>query len=100
MFGLGELALHGGAAVHQHFPSILQQLSSVMSAEESGRVVDQVVGALCRLVVANRGAVPLGEVVPVIMANLPLKEDKEEYQVGARLHPTDVASVNFSGGLL
>ena len=79
MFGLGELALHGGGPVHEHFPLILQHLSSLLSHEECGRVIDQVVGALCRLMVANREIVPVKDVLPVVFRHLPLREDDEEY---------------------
>ncbi len=82
VFGLGELALHGGSSVFEHFPVILQQLSGVMSSgEESGRVLDQVVGALCRLVIANKNLVPVKDVLPVVFRGLPLRADKEEYLI-------------------
>lgn len=81
IFGLGELALHGGDIVHQHYPTIMQNLSNVLSTEESGRVIDQIVAALCRLIIAQKDLVPLKEVFPVVMNHLPLKVDKEEYEI-------------------
>ena len=44
-------------------------------------MIDQIVGAVCRLILANRSLVPLDDVLPVIFKNLPLKEDEEEYEI-------------------
>ena len=81
IFGLGELALHAGPSVVQHYPQLLQTLSGHLSKGDDKRCVDQVVGAVCRLVVANKAAVPLGDVVPVIFQHLPLNEDMQEYDM-------------------
>ncbi len=84
VFGLGELALHAGAAVRQHLPAFLEHLCGLLRrGEEAGRVLDQVVGSLCRLLVADRTALGMApaEIMSVVLANLPLKEDKEEYHV-------------------
>lgn len=81
IFGIGELALYGGECVYPAYPKILQKLSSTLGAEKSPRVIDQVVGAVCRLIIAKAELVPLDEVVPVIFSNLPLKEDDEEYVI-------------------
>jgi len=81
IFGLGELALNGGPGMVQHYPQILQTLSNHLAKGDEARCVDQIVGAVCRLVVANKAAVPLAEVVPVVLQHLPLKEDKEEYHM-------------------
>lgn len=81
IFGIGELALHGGPGMQRHFPAVLQSLSVRLGAETDPRCLDQIVGAVCRLILANKSAVPLAEVVPVVLANLPLKEDLDEYAV-------------------
>ena len=36
---------------------------------------------MCRMIVARADLVPLASVVPVVMAQLPLKEDHEEYPI-------------------
>ena len=79
VFGLGELALHGGQSVHQFFPQILGVLSNQLSQERDPRCIDQIVGAVCRLIIANKQLVPLNDVLPVLFNNLPLREDYEEY---------------------
>ncbi len=81
VFGLGELAFHGGGSVHEHYPLILQNLSSLLSHEECGRVLDQVVGALCRLMVSNHDIVPVKEILSIVFCHLPLREDYDEYLI-------------------
>merc|ERR1712096_602904 len=45
------------------------------------RVVDQIVGAVARAVVANISKVPVEEMVTAVLANLPLKEDMDEHGI-------------------
>ncbi|XP_059088623.1 importin-4-like [Tigriopus californicus] len=78
IFGLGELAFRSGPAMYDKYSTILQTLSNILAVEENVRVVDQILGAVCRLLVTNIDLVPLDEVLPVIFKNLPLKEDVEE----------------------
>uniref|UniRef100_A0A8D0DA90 Importin 4 n=1 Tax=Sander lucioperca TaxID=283035 RepID=A0A8D0DA90_SANLU len=42
------------------------------------RVIDNLCAALCRMIMSNVDAVPLEQVVPALVARLPLKEDLEE----------------------
>ena len=80
IYGIGELALHGGVPVRNHFPAILQLLSSQLANENDPRCLDQIVGAVCRLIIAYKEGVPIDQVMPVVFANLPLREDMEEYE--------------------
>ncbi|XP_053121119.1 importin-4 [Hemicordylus capensis] len=80
VFGLGVLAEHGGEAMHEHYPKLLGLLSNIISQERSNRVADNVCGAVARMVMANPGGVPIGQVFPVLLHALPLKEDFEEYK--------------------
>ncbi|KAK2578828.1 hypothetical protein KPH14_002445 [Odynerus spinipes] len=81
IFGIGELALHGKDAVYSHYPDILQVLSSAIAKESHIGVRDNVVGAIARLIIANYGILPLDQVFPVFVNQLPLKEDFEENKV-------------------
>ena len=81
IYGIGELALHGGEPVRAHFPAILQTLSSQLAAETDPRCLDQIVGAVCRLIIAHKESVPIQQVLPVVFQYLPLREDMEEYEV-------------------
>ncbi|XP_062813347.1 importin-4 [Anolis carolinensis] len=80
VFGLGVLAEHGREPMHEHYPKLLGLLSNLISQEQNSRVADNVCGAVARMVMANPGGVPIGQVFPVLLRGLPLKEDFEEYQ--------------------
>jgi len=81
VYGLGELMLWGGPAMDQHYQTILGRLSQLLQVETAPRVVDQIVGAVARAVVANISKIPVEELVTAILANLPLKEDMDEYDI-------------------
>ena len=44
-------------------------------------MVDQIVGAVARTVVVNITKIPVVELVGAVLANLPLKEDMDEYDM-------------------
>ena len=50
-----------------------------------------------RLIVGDKGSVPLGEVLPVVFANLPLKEDTQEYPVVYRALEAAYQEIKASG---
>jgi len=81
VFGLGELVLHGGDVMHPQFGDILATLSKLLADETAPRVIDQIAGAVCRLIIANKTLVPLDAVVPVVLQQLPMREDMDEYGV-------------------
>jgi len=81
VFGLGEFVLWAGEDAVPHYTNILATLSKLLGHESSPRVVDQIVGAVCRFVVANLSGVPVGEIIPAVLAHLPLREDLEEYEL-------------------
>ncbi|XP_076248556.1 importin-4 [Calliopsis andreniformis] len=78
IYGIGELALHGKDAVYSHYPDILQVLSNAIAKESHAGTRDNVVGAIARLIIANYSILPLEEIFPVFVNQLPLKEDFEE----------------------
>jgi len=92
VYGLGELILWGGEIMEQHYTSILATLSQLLQAETSPRVVDQIVGAVARAVVANINKIPVADVVTAVLANLPLKEDMDEYDMVFKLFTTLLAA--------
>ncbi|XP_065913448.1 importin-4-like [Dysidea avara] len=75
-FGLGVLV--SGSRSVQHFPEALQALFSLVTMETDPRCLDNICAAVCRMIMAQADAVPLDQVVPVLVANLPVKQDKEE----------------------
>ncbi|XP_064416459.1 importin-4 [Latimeria chalumnae] len=78
VFGLGVLAEQGKEAVFEHYPTLLGVLSSIIAREEDRRVLDNVCGAVSRMISTNLACVPIDQVLPVLLHSLPLKEDLEE----------------------
>ncbi|CAH2294413.1 importin-4 [Pelobates cultripes] len=78
VFGLGVLAEHGGDIIQQQYPKLLSILSSIISCEKNARVMDNVCGAVSRMVLSHPNGVPLEQVFPVMLRSMPLKEDFEE----------------------
>jgi len=81
VYGMGEMVLWAGEPAVAHYTSILATLSGLLGHESSPRVVDQIVGAVCRFVIANITKVPVQDIVTAVLANLPLKEDMDEYEI-------------------
>jgi len=81
VFGLGEMILWGGPAMEQHYSAVLGTLSQLLQTETSPRVIDQIVGAVARAVVANISKVPTDDIVQAVLGHLPLKEDMDEYDI-------------------
>ncbi|XP_066592125.1 importin-4-like [Prorops nasuta] len=80
IFGIGELAFHAKDAVFPHYNDILQALSRLIAKEHHAGARDNIVGAIARLIIVNYTIVPLDQVYPVFISQLPLKEDFEEYK--------------------
>ncbi|XP_037135293.1 importin-4 [Syngnathus acus] len=78
VFGLGCLAQAAGPLVASNYPTMLGVFSNLLSKEADPRVIDNLCAALCRMILSNVDVVPLEQVVPVLVARLPLKEDLEE----------------------
>lgn len=79
VYGLGCLAHAAGPIVVSDYPTMLSVFSNLLSKESDPRVIDNLCGALCRMILGNADAVPLEQVFPALVAQLPLKEDLEEY---------------------
>lgn len=78
VFGLGELVLYSEEKSFEKFPVILQALSSAVAQEEHPGTLDNICGALARLILTNYSLIPLGQVLPVFVTHLPLREDFDE----------------------
>jgi len=81
VYGLGELVRWGGELMAPHYNQVLSNLSNLLGIEQAPRVIDQVVGAVARFIVIGSADVPVNEIVPVFLNNLPLREDKDEYEM-------------------
>ncbi|XP_040921767.1 importin-4 [Toxotes jaculatrix] len=78
VFGLGCLAQAAGPIVVSDYPMMLSVFSNLLAKESDLRVIDNLCAALCRMILSNKDAIPLEQVVPALVARLPLKEDLEE----------------------
>lgn len=78
IFGLGEMILHGKEKVFSHYPEILQALSTAVSSESHAGTLDNICGALGKMIIVNSSGIPLNEVFPVYLQHLPLREDFQE----------------------
>ncbi|XP_035512460.1 importin-4 [Morone saxatilis] len=78
VFGLGCLAQAAGPIIVSDYPMMLSVFSNMLTKESDLRVIDNLCAALCRMIMSNVDAVPLEQVVPALVARLPLKEDMEE----------------------
>uniref|UniRef100_A0AAG5D5I9 Importin N-terminal domain-containing protein n=1 Tax=Anopheles atroparvus TaxID=41427 RepID=A0AAG5D5I9_ANOAO len=78
VYGLGEMVLHGKECTYGHYPQIMAALSQLVSKEQHAGTLDNLCGALARLITTNCSLVPLKNVLPVFVQYLPLREDFTE----------------------
>lgn len=78
VYGLGELVFYADDKAYNNFPQVLQALSQMVANEEHAGTLDNICGALARLVITNSKLVPLEQVLPVFVQKLPLREDFHE----------------------
>ncbi|KAI9587679.1 importin-4-like [Glossina fuscipes] len=78
VFGLGELVLYAEAKSFEAYHHILMALSEAVSKETEPAALDNICGAIARLIITNCSLVPLNQVLPVFLQNLPLREDFDE----------------------
>ncbi|KAJ3611313.1 hypothetical protein NHX12_021329 [Muraenolepis orangiensis] len=80
VFGLGTLAEAAGPIIVADFPMMLSLFSNLLSRESDRRVIDNLCAALCRMIISNVEVIPLEQVIPALVARLPLEVDMEENQ--------------------
>ncbi|XP_045465050.1 importin-4-like [Harmonia axyridis] len=78
VYGLGEMILHGKDATFSYFPDILQALSSSINKECHEGTLDNICGAIAKIIIVNSNGIPLDQVLPVFLDRLPLRTDFEE----------------------
>ncbi|CAG9821795.1 unnamed protein product [Phaedon cochleariae] len=78
IFGLGEMILHGKEKVFSHYPEILQALSAAVSKETHSGTLDNICGALAKMILVNPNGIPLDQVFPAFLQKLPLRDDFQE----------------------
>lgn len=62
IFGLGEMILHGNEKVYAKYPEILQALSVAVTKESHAGTLDNICGALAKMIFVNPNGIPLDQV--------------------------------------
>lgn len=78
-YAIGLLCLksQNGAEIVKHYHTILTKLEPLLHNKQH-RMLDNACGCLARMIMGHPEAVPLAEVLPPLVQQLPLKEDYEE----------------------
>lgn len=78
-YAVGRLVEHStaDAEIVKEYPTILGRLESCLQMKVS-RLQDNATGCLSRMILKHREAIPLKDVLPVLVSILPLKNDYEE----------------------
>lgn len=63
---------------YRTYPHILMALSQAVASEKEPAALDNICGAIARLIITNCNLVPLDQVLPVFLQHLPLREDFDE----------------------
>jgi hypothetical protein len=77
-FATGMICGGTGIDLSSHYPQILMKLAPLFSGQPDDLITDNACGALSRMIMAQPQAVPLDQVLPVLMQNIPLKKDFAE----------------------
>ncbi|XP_068893273.1 importin-4-like [Tenebrio molitor] len=78
IFGLGEMILHGKSAIFPLYQDILQALSASVAKESHAGTLDNICGALAKMIIVNSAGIPLEQVFPAFLQRLPLRDDFQE----------------------
>lgn len=78
IFGLGEMMLHGKDRIFSHYNEILQALSQAVAKETHAGTLDNICGALAKMIIVNPGGIPLDQILPAFLQKLPLRDDFQE----------------------
>jgi hypothetical protein len=66
IFGLGEMILHGKSAIFPLYQDILQALSASVAKESHAGTLDNICGALAKMIIANSAGIPLEQVMQIL----------------------------------
>lgn len=78
VFAIGVLAECGKDSVVKHYSDLLQLLFSIADKNPSHLIMDNICGAVSRMILTNYNALPLAQIIPVLIHHLPIQEDKSE----------------------
>lgn len=66
--------------LRRYYPAILESLSDALAKESDAVTRDNIVGAIARLMIVNYLNLPLEQMFPIFVEQLPLKEDFVEHE--------------------
>lgn len=78
VYGLGEMILYSKECLFSHYSQILQTLSTMFSKETHSGTMDNISGAVAKMIIVNAHGIPLEQVLPVLIQHLPLAFDFTE----------------------
>lgn len=81
VFGVGVLVEASGNTLVDRYPVILETLSQFLKEGGDRRTIDNVLGAVARMIITNPTALPLDMLFPTFVKWLPLQEDMEENEM-------------------
>ncbi|CAG8721801.1 8732_t:CDS:10, partial [Cetraspora pellucida] len=77
-FAVGLLCQHTRVDISSQYGDILSRLHPLFTGQSLMNVTDNACGAVCRMIMACPQAVPMEQVLEVVLQTLPLKRDFEE----------------------
>ncbi|XP_037526923.1 importin-4 [Rhipicephalus sanguineus] len=78
VFGLGVLIQNAHDILQAEYPALLEALSTMLAREDNRHAKDNICGAVAKLILVGVTVVPVAQVFPVLLQQLPLQEDFEE----------------------
>lgn len=78
VFGLGVLIRSAPNILQPEYPALLEALSTMLAREDNRHAKDNICGAVAKLILVGVAVVPVAQVLPVLLQQLPLQEDFEE----------------------
>ncbi|KAJ3214756.1 hypothetical protein HK099_006680 [Clydaea vesicula] len=81
-YGIGILYQY--ANIEQHCMSILHSIQPLITTHKKNSTInlkDNALGAVSRIIIKNPSVLPLDQILPILMENLPLEKDYLEYKV-------------------
>lgn len=78
VFGLGVLIRNAPDILEPEYPTLLEALSTMLAREDNRHAMDNICGAVAKLILVGVSVVPVKQIFPVLLQQLPLQEDFEE----------------------
>ncbi|KAG9295040.1 hypothetical protein G9A89_017834 [Geosiphon pyriformis] len=77
-YAIGLLCFYTNVNIIGQYGAILTALHPLITRQSASNVTDNACGAVCRMILAHSEAIPLDQVLEVLIRTLPLKKDYQE----------------------